>query len=100
MYVLLQMVAIFPRLCYMRRKWCEPFEYCAAKIQVAPEVLQSFYGCGSPIPPDLKSCVVLDLGWFRFILTHFLMFEEAAVASILSLARLSLAKMDEFLELI
>jgi hypothetical protein len=28
------------------------------------------------------------------------MFEEAAVASILSLARLSLAKMDEFLELI
>lgn len=33
-----------------------------ARGLVADEVMQSFYGCGSPIPPELKGCVVLDLG--------------------------------------
>lgn len=27
-----------------------------------PEVLSKFYGCGSPIPPLLQDCTVLDLG--------------------------------------
>jgi len=30
--------------------------------QIEPEVLEKFYGCGSPIPPLLEGCVVLDLG--------------------------------------
>lgn len=30
--------------------------------QINNEVLTKFYGCGSPIPPALESCVVLDLG--------------------------------------
>ncbi|MDR1013693.1 MAG: methyltransferase domain-containing protein [Coriobacteriales bacterium] len=29
---------------------------------VAPEVLERFYGCGSPLPPLLEGCTVLDLG--------------------------------------
>ena len=29
---------------------------------IAPEILSKFYGCGSPIPPILKGCTVLDLG--------------------------------------
>ncbi|MGH8226054.1 MAG: methyltransferase domain-containing protein [Gammaproteobacteria bacterium] len=27
-----------------------------------PEVVERFYGCGSPIPPALEGCTVLDLG--------------------------------------
>jgi SAM-dependent methyltransferase len=30
--------------------------------QINREVLEKFYGCGSPIPPALEGCVVLDLG--------------------------------------
>ncbi len=30
--------------------------------QIADEVLSKFYGCGSPIPPALDGCTVLDLG--------------------------------------
>ncbi len=29
---------------------------------IEPEILEKFYGCGSPIPPQLKDCTVLDLG--------------------------------------
>ena len=29
---------------------------------IHPEILDTFYGCGSPIPPLLEGCVVLDLG--------------------------------------
>lgn len=29
---------------------------------IEPEILKKFYGCGSPIPPQLKGCTVLDLG--------------------------------------
>ncbi|MBT3456844.1 MAG: methyltransferase domain-containing protein [Thiotrichales bacterium] len=29
---------------------------------IHPEILSKFYGCGSPIPPNLKDKVVLDLG--------------------------------------
>ena len=30
--------------------------------RIAPEILEKFYGCGSPIPPELEGCAVLDLG--------------------------------------
>lgn len=30
--------------------------------QIEPEILDKFYGCGSPIPPALDGCTVLDLG--------------------------------------
>jgi len=30
--------------------------------RVHPEILERFYGCGSPIPPALEGCTVLDLG--------------------------------------
>lgn len=30
--------------------------------QIEPKILDKFYGCGSPIPPFLKDCTVLDLG--------------------------------------
>jgi len=30
--------------------------------QINPEILDRFYGCGSPIPPALDGCTVLDLG--------------------------------------
>lgn len=30
--------------------------------QIEPEVTKRFYGCGSPIPPMLDGCTVLDLG--------------------------------------
>jgi arsenite methyltransferase len=29
---------------------------------IEPEILEKFYGCGSPIPPAIDGCVVLDLG--------------------------------------
>jgi arsenite methyltransferase len=30
--------------------------------QINPEIIEKFYGCGSPIPPALEGCSVLDLG--------------------------------------
>lgn len=30
--------------------------------EIHPEVMERFYGCGSPIPPALEGCTVLDLG--------------------------------------
>ena len=30
--------------------------------EIAPEIIERFYGCGSPIPPALEGCTVLDLG--------------------------------------
>lgn len=30
--------------------------------QIEPEVLSRYYGCGSPIPPEIEGCRVLDLG--------------------------------------
>lgn len=30
--------------------------------EIHPEILDRFYGCGSPIPPALDGCTVLDLG--------------------------------------
>lgn len=30
--------------------------------KIDQEVREKFYGCGSPIPPDLEGCTVLDLG--------------------------------------
>ena len=30
--------------------------------QIHPEVQETFYGCGSPVPADLAGCTVLDLG--------------------------------------
>jgi len=29
---------------------------------IAPEILERFYGCGAPIPPAIAGCTVLDLG--------------------------------------
>ena len=29
---------------------------------IADEVMERFYGCGSPIPPALEGCTVVDLG--------------------------------------
>ena len=29
---------------------------------IADEIMDRFYGCGSPIPPALESCTVVDLG--------------------------------------
>ena len=29
---------------------------------IAPEITDTFYGCGSPLPPALEGCTVLDLG--------------------------------------
>lgn len=33
-----------------------------AMADVADEVIEQFYGCGSPIPPALEGCTVVDLG--------------------------------------
>jgi len=30
--------------------------------KIEPEIVEKFYGCGSPIPPVVEGCVVLDLG--------------------------------------
>jgi len=30
--------------------------------EIEPEILERFYGCGSPLPPALEGCTVLDLG--------------------------------------
>jgi len=34
----------------------------AILAQIDKEILDRFYGCGSPIPPGLEGCTVLDLG--------------------------------------
>lgn len=34
----------------------------AALAEISDEVLTRFYGCGSPLPPLLEGCAVLDLG--------------------------------------
>jgi SAM-dependent methyltransferase len=39
-----------------------PAELRSALTDIHPEVLEKFYGCGSPIPPALQGKVVLDLG--------------------------------------
>lgn len=33
-----------------------------AFAEIAPEIMERFYGCGSPIPPALQECTVVDLG--------------------------------------
>jgi SAM-dependent methyltransferase len=38
----------------------EPHRRILAEIE--PEILDRFYGCGSPLPPALEGCTVLDLG--------------------------------------
>mmetsp|Transcript_15504 Transcript_15504/g.25655 ORF Transcript_15504/g.25655 Transcript_15504/m.25655 type:complete len:376 (+) Transcript_15504:102-1229(+) len=39
-----------------------PAAYKKILSQIADEVVTKFYGCGSPIPPAIKGCSVLDLG--------------------------------------
>ncbi|NOY69415.1 MAG: methyltransferase domain-containing protein [Deltaproteobacteria bacterium] len=39
-----------------------PVEVKAALKQIDDEIINRFYGCGSPIPPVLEDCTVLDLG--------------------------------------
>ena len=39
-----------------------PHRIRAIVQQIHPEVLEKFYGCGSPIPPALDGMTVLDLG--------------------------------------
>ncbi len=39
-----------------------PAAHKAILANVADEVVAKFYGCGSPIPPALEGCTVLDLG--------------------------------------
>ena len=39
-----------------------PLRHREIMREIEPEILQKFYGCGSPIPPALEGCTVLDLG--------------------------------------
>jgi arsenite methyltransferase len=39
-----------------------PTHHKSILSEIEPEILDKFYGCGSPIPPLLDGCVVLDLG--------------------------------------
>jgi SAM-dependent methyltransferase len=39
-----------------------PSAHRAILDEIDPEILDRFYGCGSPIPPALEGCHVLDLG--------------------------------------
>ncbi len=39
-----------------------PEHHKAILAQLEDEILTKFYGCGSPIPPALEGCTVLDLG--------------------------------------
>jgi len=39
-----------------------PPSHQAILAQIDPEILDRFYGCGSPIPPHLDGCTALDLG--------------------------------------
>lgn len=46
---------------------CCPTEAMPAHLRplvadIHPEILDRFYGCGSPLPPRLEGCTVLDLG--------------------------------------
>jgi len=46
---------------------CCPTEAMSPEVQatledVHPEIRDRFYGCGSPLPPLLKNCAILDLG--------------------------------------
>ncbi len=37
-------------------------EHRAILAEIHPEIVERFYGCGSPIPPLLEGCTILDLG--------------------------------------
>ena len=39
-----------------------PEQYKAILREIHDEIIEKFYGCGSPIPPALEGCRVLDLG--------------------------------------
>ncbi|HUW83176.1 MAG TPA: methyltransferase domain-containing protein [Phycisphaerae bacterium] len=39
-----------------------PAHLRAVLRQIEPEIVAKFYGCGSPIPPAIEGCTVLDLG--------------------------------------
>jgi len=39
-----------------------PPSHQAILAEIDPEILGRFYGCGSPIPPCLEGCTVVDLG--------------------------------------
>jgi SAM-dependent methyltransferase len=39
-----------------------PADVKAAMSEIDDEIIAKFYGCGSPIPPVLEGCTVLDLG--------------------------------------
>jgi len=39
-----------------------PPDIKAAMSEIDDEIIAKFYGCGSPIPPALEGCTVLDLG--------------------------------------
>jgi ubiquinone/menaquinone biosynthesis C-methylase UbiE len=39
-----------------------PLPYRQILAEIDDEIIDKFYGCGSPIPPALEGCTVLDLG--------------------------------------
>lgn len=39
-----------------------PKEHKKILSKIHDEIMTKFYGCGSPLPPQLKNCTVLDLG--------------------------------------
>lgn len=39
-----------------------PEQHRRILAEIEPEIIDRFYGCGSPLPPVLKGCTVLDLG--------------------------------------
>ncbi|MBI2608697.1 MAG: methyltransferase domain-containing protein [Deltaproteobacteria bacterium] len=41
----------------------EPPAYLKTIVKkIHPEISERFYGCGSPIPPELEGCTILDMG--------------------------------------
>lgn len=46
--------------CCSTEEFSEPMKSILKNIE--PEILDKFYGCGSPIPPLLEGCKILDLG--------------------------------------
>lgn len=46
--------------CCSIEAFCEPIKSIVTRIE--PEILDKFYGCGSPLPPLLEGCRILDLG--------------------------------------
>ena len=46
--------------CCSTETFAEPIKDIIRNIE--PEILEKFYGCGSPLPPLLEGCRVLDLG--------------------------------------